>query len=197
MKCSEARESLLEYVEGSLPEVRRGQFDAHVTGCDACAEAVRREREIAARLSKGFRESVERVTLGEGGKEKLTQLLANAPGHGQPRWTQLLAERWIVLTTALSTGVALIAVLLWFGNPHHAKPKTQPLAVEPDLTQMPETRPTIQIRLQYLARSYTFQRKGEFVVDTLVEQTNLVNVTLGGQITESIQPKANEKKMPL
>jgi anti-sigma factor RsiW len=197
MNCQKVKDLMLEYAEGSLPRREHAEFEAHLAACDGCAEAMRREKQIEARLSASFRESVRTLSLGEQGHAKLLDALARPAKPAQPAWARILARRWIELTAAFGATVALLAVLVWLGTQRHAQPRSQPLAVETPSMQVPETRSTIQIRLPSVIRSYTFHRDGDFVVDTLVEQTNLVNVTLWGQINASTEPKANEKKMPL
>ena len=36
MKCSELVELVTAYLEGALPEERRGRFEEHVQGCGGC-----------------------------------------------------------------------------------------------------------------------------------------------------------------
>jgi len=197
MDCHECQELLFEYVEGSLSAIKRAEFETHLTDCETCTEAVRRENRMEARLSTCFRENVQTLTLGEEGREKLMKAFTRSGRPTQGAWTRLLTERWIELTAALGTAAALLTVLVWVGTQRRTQSMKHSLVAKPVPMQTPATTPTIQIRLPYLVRSYTFKQNGDFVVDTLIEQTNLVNVTLWGEISSSTEPNANEKRLPL
>src|SRR5438309_1165124 len=106
MKCPEVQEFLFEYVEASLPQVKRAEVEAHVAACEACAEAVRREKQIAGRLSSTFRENVQTLALGKLEREHLLSALTSPRESSQPRWARVLAERWVGFTAALGTAAA-------------------------------------------------------------------------------------------
>jgi len=53
MACQELVEVITDYLEGTLPEVDRMRFEAHLLGCPACHEYLEQMRTLI-RLSRGL-----------------------------------------------------------------------------------------------------------------------------------------------
>ncbi len=55
LSCKELVELVTEYLEGTLPEERRADFDAHLTDCDGCTNylaEMRRTIHLTGQLSE-------------------------------------------------------------------------------------------------------------------------------------------------
>jgi len=46
MACQELVEVITDYMEGTLPEVDRGRFEAHLASCSACQEHLEQMRAV-------------------------------------------------------------------------------------------------------------------------------------------------------
>ena len=196
MNCQEFQELRFEYAEGSLTQSERVEADVHLGVCAACARVVQREKDVQDRLHKGFQQSVETLTLGSQGRAKLLGTLASNRVVRQRPWPQRLADVWLRLGAALGASAALAALVIWVRQPQTSPEKAERSGGSVS-AQVSAAKPTIQIRLPGIATSYTFQQNGEYVVDTFVEQTTSVNVTLWNPDSASADSKNKERKIPL
>jgi len=189
MNCQKFQEMLFEYVEGSIALKSRAEADEHLARCV--------EKRLQERLNVGLQRSVEALSLGSQARAQLLRTLGTQRESCQRSTVQLFAALWARVAGAFGVAAVLALVGVWIWRQEGTPSMTQGPIARPVTAESSEPRPTIQIRLPGIANSYTFQQNGEFVVDTFVEQTNFVNVTLWNGGNESPQSKAKERKMPL
>ena len=63
MACQELVEVITEYLEGTLPEVDRARFDAHLASCSACQEYLEQMRALVRLTGKLSPKSLEPATV--------------------------------------------------------------------------------------------------------------------------------------
>ena len=66
MACKELVETITAYLEGTLPDVDRRRFDAHLAECPVCTEYLAQMRATIARLG-----TLDETTLSLGRREGL------------------------------------------------------------------------------------------------------------------------------
>jgi anti-sigma factor RsiW len=196
MNCQKFQEMLFEYVEGSIALKERAEADVHLARCVECMVAVQREKRLQERLNAGLQRSVESLSLGRQARAQLLTMLTQRESRERSR-AQLFAALWVRVASAFGVAAVLALAGVWIWRQAATPSMTQGQIARSVTAESSEPKPTIQIRLPGIATSYTFQQNGEFVVDTFVEQTNFVNVTLWNGVTESTQSKGKERKMPL
>ena len=101
MHCSRVRKSLIEYEDGSLPDARAREVEAHLEGCPDCSG-------LAAKLelSRNALSSAEPVTIPEEASKRILASLRPATPRHRP-WTELLRS-----PRAIGFGAAVAAVLV-------------------------------------------------------------------------------------
>jgi len=197
MNCQQLQEVLFEYLEESLPQEQRAEADAHLALCAQCMASVQRQKEMQERLSSRLEQCVGGLSLGSSGRAQLFRVLESHDRARQFISVQIWAKLWgrVAAAAGACALVALFSLSIWRRQTTISSNKT---VVPPPVAQQSfDSRPTIQIRLPGVAASYTFQQNGEFVVDTFIEPTNFVNVTLWSSDNEPAESKSKERKMPL
>ena len=63
MACQELVEVITEYLEGTLPEVDRARFDAHLASCSACQEYLEQMQALVRLTGKLSARSLEPATV--------------------------------------------------------------------------------------------------------------------------------------
>ena len=63
MACQELVEVITEYVEGSLPELDRARFEAHLASCASCQEYLEQMRAVIRLTGKLTTRSLEPETV--------------------------------------------------------------------------------------------------------------------------------------
>jgi len=89
MTCADFEILLCDYLDGTLPELRRRELEEHMAACAACAEMA---REVNASLA-----FIEKAAVAEPPAELLTRILHDVPGvvAGTRRpWHGRLFGRW-------------------------------------------------------------------------------------------------------
>ena len=115
MDCSEAREYLADLNRGLLPASAAVAVRAHVGACAACAEALRVDAEVRARV----RLEAPRYTAPPALRERIRTVLADStPTHtattrpgGWQTW--LFGPRWRVGSLTGATAVVLLVAIGW------------------------------------------------------------------------------------
>lgn len=101
MRCSRVRKSLIEYEEGSLPDARAREVEAHLGGCPDCSGLAAK-----LKLSRNALSSAEPVMIPEEASKQILVSLRTATPRHRP-WTRLLRS-----PRAIGFGAAVAAVLV-------------------------------------------------------------------------------------
>lgn len=89
MNCADFEILLCDYLDGALPERRRGEFEQHMAECAACGEMA---RDVKASLA-----FMEKAALAEPPAELLTRILHDIPGvaaRARKPWYTRIFGRW-------------------------------------------------------------------------------------------------------
>jgi anti-sigma factor RsiW len=174
MNCRRFQHRLYEYLDGTLSPGAKAAAERHLSGCAACREALRAERQVAQSLSDNFRQTTDSLQLPPEVQRRVLAALADkrrAPvGElvGVFTW-----GRWAwPVGLAASVLLLLAGVFLYVRAP---RPQTGP--AQPRLAGG-----GIQVQFSYIVPTYTFRQEGGYVVDALICQTNVVNERLPAEM---------------
>jgi len=171
MNCHGFQHQLYEYLDGSLSEGAQAAVEKHLSGCAACRQALRQERQLAQSLSDKFRRTTDSLRLPPEVQRRVLAALANQGGAQEQEqvrafWWRRLAWPLCVAAPAL---LLLLAGVFYFSRvfrPQTSSPQPHLAAGE------------VSIQLSYVVPIYTFRQEGGYVIDALTYQTNVVNERL-------------------
>ena len=170
MNCRGFQHRLYEYLEGTLSRGAQAAAERHLSGCAACRQALRAERQIAQSLSDKFRRATDSLQLPPEVQHRVLAALADqrcAPAEEQGSvfsWNRLA---WPLALAA--SVLILVAGFMFFAR----APGPQTAPAQPHLAGG-----GVSVQLSYVVPTYTFRREGGFVIDALNYQTNVVNERL-------------------
>ena len=175
MNCRQMRENVYEYLEGALSPPEKSAAEKHLAGCLACREVVQSERQLADSLSNRLQQSVQAIDLDALSRRRMVSALQRSVNRSQKQawfssWTRLafpFAIAGLILTTVLLLGYSLLNLRkipsrVEFGSEQH---------------EMAEA----NIHLSYPVTGYTFQKKGNLVIDALTSETLVAEGRITGE----------------
>jgi predicted anti-sigma-YlaC factor YlaD len=174
MNCRRFQHRLYEYLDGSLSRGAQAAAQRHLSGCAACREALRAERQVAQSLSDKFRRTTDSLQLPPEVQHRVLAALADQrPDPAEEPGSVFFWGRWAwPVGLAASVLVLLAGVFLHVRAPGPQTGPTQPHLVGSG----------IQVQFSYVVPAYTFHQEGGLVVDTLTYQTNVVNERLPAEL---------------
>jgi predicted anti-sigma-YlaC factor YlaD len=170
MNCRRFQHRLYEYLDGSLSRGAQAAAEKHLSGCAACRETLRAERQVAQSLSERFRQTTDSLQLPPEVQHRVLAPLADQrPEPPEEPFSVFSWGRW-----AWPVGLAASVMLLLAGVFLHVR------AFRPQVGPAQPLRAgnPIQVQFSYVVPAYTFRQEGGLVVDTLTYQTNVVNERL-------------------
>jgi anti-sigma factor RsiW len=175
MNCREFQNQLHEYVE--VPANTLAAAEQHLTSCDACRQAVEKEKRLARALAVRFQQSTESLTLRPEIRRNI--LSASRRPEASPSIAESVVAGWLrwLRLAAIPASLLLIAALLlafhFSGTRGHEKaqsPVTNSLVATTALPkQSPPTAASVEI--SYHLPAYTFGQQGDRIVDALSSET--------------------------
>jgi len=167
MNCRRFQKLLFEYVEESLSAGTHAAAESHLARCSTCREVAQQHRQFARSLSDGFHRAAESTSFSSEEQDRLVSVLQGEStkipdSHLVTGWWPRLA--WI----GASAAVLIIALFLMNRFPVRKRPSSGAAVV---------STPTV-IQYSYCAPSYSFERRGDFVIDSLSCTPFLVQQTL-------------------
>jgi anti-sigma factor RsiW len=170
MNCRRFQHELYEYLDGTLSPGAQAAAERHLSECAACRQRLGQQQEVARSLSDGFRQATESLQLPPGAGRRVLAALANERAVPvQPQGSVLFWQR-LAWPLAMAAVVSLL-LAGWFCFMRAPGPgKAGP--------QLPLARGGVAVQLSYVVPVYTFRQEGEFVIDALTCQTNVVNERL-------------------
>ena len=174
MNCHGFQHRLYEYLDGSLSPGAKAAAERHLSGCAACRQALRAERQVAQSLSGKFRRETDSLQLPPEVQRRVLGALADQRGNPGEEHRSVFA--WFRLAWPASLAglvLLLLAGILLFprGRMAHTGPSQPHFAGG-----------GVSIQLSYVVPIYTFRQEGGSVVDVLTYQTNVVNERLPAQL---------------
>ena len=169
MNCESLQENLYEYLEGSLPPSRKAEAEKHLVECSACRETVRLEQELARSLSHRFDQSVQSVSLDLHAQRRMATAVERKFSSDHQRVPISFWQRWALPLAA--TAVVLVCAV-WMGHNFLSRPASSPRIPIHVADQM------VVVHVSYSTPRYIFQRVGNTVVDTLINDPQDADGTL-------------------
>ena len=192
MNCRRFQNELHEYVEGSLSAGARAAAERHLAGCSACRQAVHKEQQLAQLISVQLQQDTMSLTLRPDIRNRI--LKAVEAKSTPPPMPASIADAWnrFFRLAAIPASLLLVAVCLLITH----FPSTRRYHVETISSVDDSLRPAIAIQVSYHTPAGKFHREGNFVTDSLSDETVVASGMLrpGGQ--EPV-PQKPEPKTPL
>jgi anti-sigma factor RsiW len=174
MNCRRFQRDIYEYLDGSLSPRAQAAADGHLCTCAACRQALAQEHKTARSLANDFQRATDSLHLRpEVGRRVLAALGEQRVGADEEPHMLFFWRAW-----GLPSAVAALALLLLAGYfcfvrlPGPRRPYSQTHAAQR----------AVSIHLSYVVPIYTFRREGDFVIDSLTYQTNVMNGRLGADL---------------
>jgi len=175
MNCRGFKHRLYEYLDGTLSRAAQVGAERHLSGCAACRQALRQERQIAQSFSDKFQRTTESLHLPPEVQRRVLAALASQRGaRGQE---QGIVFSWgrLAWPLALAASVLLLLAGVFF---FARGPRPQTVLPQPQLAGG-----GVLVELSYVVPTYTFRQESGFVIDALIYQTNVINERLPAELT--------------
>jgi anti-sigma factor RsiW len=192
MNCRRFQNRLHEYVEGSLSASAQAAAGRHLAGCSACRQAVRKEQQLAQFMSSRLQQATMNLTFGLEIRNRI--LTAFEDKSTPPVVAESIADLWKRFFRLATIPVSLLLVAAFLLITH--SPGTRMYHVETISSVDNNLRPAVSIQISYHLPACQFHREGNFVIDSLSDETVVASGMLrpGGQ--EPL-PQKLETKLPL
>lgn len=170
MNCRRFQHRFYEYLDGTLSPGAQAAAERHLSGCAACREALRAERQVAQSLSDKFRRTTDSLRLPPEVQRRVLAALADQ--RRAPAEVPGNVFSWSRLAWPLSLAASVLLLLAGaFLYVRASRPPTGP-------PQPHFAGGGILVQFSYVVPTYTFRQEGGFVVDALTFQTNVVSERL-------------------
>ena len=157
-------------LEGSLSARAQAAAEAHLARCAACRQRLAQEQQVGQALHKIFRRATEQLELPPSLSRRV--LTALAQEHVGDQEAQGPLPWWRRLAWALPAAACLLLILGgWAWLLRGTGPGTA-------RSQQHLAERVLSAHFSYIVPSYTFRQEGDFVVDALTYQTNVVDRTV-------------------
>lgn len=165
MNCRQMRENVYEYLEGSLSRSEMNAAENHLAGCLACHELLQSEKQLAESLSNRLQQSMQTIDLDALSQGRMLQALQREFQDSQRQpysfsWARLafpFAIAGLTLTTVFLLGYSLLNLSRIPSRLEFSTPQRETAEAN--------------FHLSYPVTGYTFQKKGNLVVDSLTIET--------------------------
>jgi anti-sigma factor RsiW len=170
MTCRRFQNDLDEYLDGSLSPQAQAEAEQHLSGCVACREKLKEERQVAQVWSGRFRRATDSLELPPSASQRLLAALADEDSLKAQDQGHVFFWQRLVWPVALAACLLLLVglSLLW---PHVSRPGN------PRVQRASAAR-QLSVQLSYVVPTYTFRLESGFVVDALSYHTNVMNESL-------------------
>ena len=183
MKCRWLQQNLNEYLDGSLSSPEKAAAEKHLAECGACRELVRRESRFAQTLSRRLGEAVDNVTLGPVAQRRMAMMLEQkfSTAHEQ---AGISPWRRLVLPFAATAAILLVVFALRpvFFASDRSRSQTLPAPAYGGVQD-------VHAHLSYYARTYTFRKEGNLVIDAYTSDERVAD----GLLVKNINPSTESK----
>jgi anti-sigma factor RsiW len=185
MNCRHFQDQLPEYVDQSLPAARQADADQHLAECQACLQALDRERRLAAALSVRLRDDAAKISLRPETRDRIMAALSQPAAPSKvsrfafPNWRGLVVPLGLAASAVLA-----LALVLTHRRPNPDMAGAETKAIWPN---QPAAATSATIYLTYSVPQYRFQQEGNRVLDTFADETVEMTGTLW--TTQSAQEK--------
>lgn len=177
MNCRRFQEELFEYVEGTLSAGALAAAEKHLAECDACRQAVEKEKRLASVLSSRLRQSSRTLTLRpEIRRNILAASRQNGPAPTVAESLIDLCKYWIriaAIPVAVLSIAGLLAAIHFSGTRGHETNGPRVVAVTSPTGNNLQT----SVSVQMSCRTRQFHHEGNLVVDTFVDETVVASGT--------------------
>ena len=175
MNCRRFQHEIYEYLDRSLSPRAQAAAEEHLSACAACRQMVNRQRQIAQSLSAKFRGATESLQLApDVGRRVIAVLAEQREASDHQQGNVIFWRPWALPLAIAALGLLLLAGFFFFVRPPGpGVPHSQPHIAQNE----------VSVHLSYLVPIYTFRREGGFVIDALTYQTNVIDESLGVELT--------------
>lgn len=201
MNCQRFQDELFEYVEGALSADTLAAAEKHFAECDACRQAVEKEKRLGAVLSSRLRQRSQTLKLHPEIRRNI--MAASRQKKSAPTAPECLIDLWKywVRIAALSSAMLVAGVLLAFHFSGTGRHETISVPIVPHVSEVvsaAENSPQapVSVQISYRLPRRQFHQEGNLVVDTLVDETVVADGTVQASGRETISPEL-EVKTPL
>jgi anti-sigma factor RsiW len=182
MNCRHFQNRLHEYVEGSLSAGAQMAAEKHLSECGTCREAARREQQAAQFLSDGLRQSVESLVL----RPEIRHRILTAPKSEPAAHVSggAIIVLWHRYAWPMGIGAALLLIAAMVASNHFSGARRADS----------RTISVVSVEDSYRVPVYNFRREGNFVVDSISDETVVISETIRRE--KPVREK-QERKAPL
>ncbi len=201
MNCRHFQDELFEYVEGTLPADAQAAAQKHLAECAVCRQAVEKEKRLGSALSSRLRQFSQPLTLHP---KILRNILAASERKGSVPMAESLIDlcKYWLRVAAIPVAMLLVAgVLLAI---HSSGTRKREAVADPGPSRISavtspaqdNSRTPVSVQMSYHLPRREFRREGNLVVDTLVDETVVVDETVPSGNVKNL-PQKLEIKTPL
>jgi predicted anti-sigma-YlaC factor YlaD len=169
MNCHGFQHRLYEYLDGTLSRRAQAAAEKHLSGCAACRQVSRAQRQIAQSLSGQFRRTTDSLQLPPEVQHRVLAALADQRRARGEEQGSMFAWGRFAWPLELAASVLLLAGVFFF-----ARAPRSPMAP----AQQRPAEGEVLVQLSYMVPTYTFRREGGFVIDALTYQTMVIDQRL-------------------
>ncbi|HTV40298.1 MAG TPA: anti-sigma factor [Candidatus Sulfotelmatobacter sp.] len=196
MNCRRFHDELFEYVDGTLSADELTAAEKHLAECEACRQAVEKERRLASALSSRLRQSTQSLTL-------RPEIRRNIVTASRKRGSALidLWKYWVRMAVIPGAALLIAGVLLaghFSGTRRHETVSVPVVPLVSEVASAAGNSPQapVLVQMSYRLPTRQFHQEGNLVVDTLVDETVDADGVFQASGKETISPKL-EMKTPL
>lgn len=194
MNCQSFQNELFEYVEGTLSTDEQAAADKHLASCDACRQAVEKEKRLARALSSRLQRSSESLALRPEIRRKI--LTAAREKAASPTMAKSIIRVWNHWLGLAAVPVSLLVVAALLLVLHAYSTRRPPLSTTitphdtiPISVSVQNPQPAVSVKLSYHLPTQQFHQEGNLVVDALVDETVVASGTYHSSGKESVYPQ--------
>ena len=202
MNCQRFQDELYEYVEGTLSADVLAAAEKHLAECDACRQAVEKEKRLEAVLSSRLRQSSQALTLHPEIRRNIISAVRqkNATPTGAVSLIDLW-KNWVRIAAISGSALSVAGILLavHFSSTKRHETVSVPVGTSaPEVASAAENSPQapVSVQISYRLPTREFHQEGNLVVDTLVDETVVADGMFQASGKEATSPKL-EMKTPL
>jgi len=196
MNCRNFQNKLYDFLDGTLPPWSRARARSHLARCPQCRMAVEKEQRLARILGEHFDKAMQDHRLDREILRRVQSKFDHQPAQParQVFWAAVSMLRRRGMPAALvGTLMVLVAGSVVLRNIQHGPGNRRAQNLP---TATPAADAILAVEISYPNPRYIFRREGDFVVDALCYQTNVVKQTLWVGYQKPRQTK-RERKLPL
>jgi anti-sigma factor RsiW len=191
MNCEQFQDKLFEYVDGTLSASELDAAQKHLSGCSACRKPVQEEQRRAQALTGRLQQSGQSLTL----RPEIVRNILAAARAARPAATESFTDLWMrwLRRAAIPAAFLVIVACMLIRTEIQA-----PVAIHVSTpTTINHQQPAVSIEMSYRLPRHEFHQEGNLVLDTLVEETVVVNGAIPSGGSKNLPQQKFEIKTPL